>query len=175
MTVILAYLTAYWPLLVATTALALCMWALWRTTERRDVQVWVGEDYMRPTVLLLLALPTLANAPTAPDELSTRQYMIRPTCTPYQRGAVSWYGPRFHGRLAADGRPFNAYAPSCAHRTLPLGSLVRVTVNGSVAYLRVTDRGPYVRGRVLDVSRAAAKQLHMRDAGVVRGRIEVCG
>ena len=44
MTVILAYLTAYWPLLVATTAFALCMWALWRTTERRDVQVWVGED-----------------------------------------------------------------------------------------------------------------------------------
>ena len=130
---------------------------------------------MRPTILLFLSLPTLVDAPTAPDALTTRQYAIHPSCAPYQRGVVSWYGPRFHGRLAANGRPFNAYVPSCAHRTLPLGSLVRVTVNGSAAYLRVTDRGPYVRGRVLDVSRAAARQLHMHDAGVVRGRIEVCG
>src|SRR5678816_4817835 len=78
-------------------------------------------------------------------------------------GVASWYGEDFHGRLAANGERFNMYALSAAHRTLPLGSIVRVlnVHTGKYLYLPITDRGPYVPGRMLDLSYAAAQKLGM--------------
>lgn len=92
-----------------------------------------------------------------------------------QSGPVSWYGPGFHGRQTASGEIFDSGDLTMAHRSLPLGSRVRVTNldNGRSVVLRVNDRGPYVRGRIADLSRAAAKRLDFVDDGVVKARIEL--
>jgi len=92
-----------------------------------------------------------------------------------QSGRVSWYGPGFHGRPTASGEIFDSGDLTMAHRSLPLGSRVRVTNldNGRSVVLRVNDRGPYVDGRIADLSRAAARRLDFLDDGVVRARIEL--
>lgn len=84
------------------------------------------------------------------------------------RGKASWYGPRFHGRRTASGERYDQHALTAAHRTLPFGTLVRVRslVNGREVDVRINDRGPFTRGRVIDVSRAAAEQLGMLGIGV---------
>jgi rare lipoprotein A len=91
-----------------------------------------------------------------------------------QVGKASWYGPGFHGRLTASGVRFDQNKMTAAHRTLPLNTPVRVTnlVNNKAIVVVVNDRGPYVKGRVLDLSKAAATALDMVDDGVVRVKIE---
>lgn len=86
---------------------------------------------------------------------------------PASAETASWYGPGFHGRLTASGEIFDQRAATCAHRTLPFDTMVRVTNldNGRQATCRISDRGPFVPGRVLDVSRAVAKRLGMIRAG----------
>ena len=85
----------------------------------------------------------------------------------FERGAASWYGPGFHGRLTASGERYDMHAFTAAHRTLPFGTLVRVhsLVNGRDVDLRITDRGPFSRNRIIDVSRAAAAELGMLGLG----------
>ena len=85
-----------------------------------------------------------------------------------ERGQASWYGPRFHGRRTASGERYDQHALTAAHKTLPFGTLVRVRslVTGKEVDVRVTDRGPFVRGRIIDVSRAAAEALGMMGLGV---------
>lgn len=92
-----------------------------------------------------------------------------------QFGVASWYGPGFQGRETASGPPFDMNAMTCAHRQLPLGTCVRVTnlLNRRALILKVNDRGPYVGGRVLDVSRGAAKSLGFLGAGLAPVRIEI--
>jgi len=92
-----------------------------------------------------------------------------------QQGRVSWYGPGFHGRRTANGEVFDTHGLTMAHRSLPMGTSVRVTnlENGRTVVLRVNDRGPYVRGRVADLSHAAAERLGFVDDGVVPARIEL--
>ena len=92
-----------------------------------------------------------------------------------QSGPVSWYGPGFHGRRTANGEIFNTNRLTMAHRSLAFGSKVRVTNldNGRSIVLRVNDRGPYVRGRIADLSHAAASRLGFVDDGVARARIEL--
>ena len=98
---------------------------------------------------------------------------------PVQVGLASWYGPGFHGEETASGEIFNQREMVAAHRTLPLGSVIRVTnlENGRRVTLRVIDRGPYGRnfrkGTILDVSRGAARRLRMVRDGLVKVRIEV--
>jgi rare lipoprotein A len=84
------------------------------------------------------------------------------------RGLASWYGEQFHGKQAANGELFDMTALTAAHRTLPLGSIVRVVnlQNGKHVRVRINDRGPYVNGRILDLSYAAAVQLDMIEGGV---------
>lgn len=91
-----------------------------------------------------------------------------------QVGKASWYGPGFHGRQTASGDSFDQNALTAAHRRLPLGSTVTVTnlQNGRSVTVLINDRGPFVRGRVIDLSRAAARDLGMTKAGVARVRIE---
>ncbi|WP_341908536.1 septal ring lytic transglycosylase RlpA family protein [Polaromonas sp. YR568] len=85
----------------------------------------------------------------------------------FQRGGASWYGPGFHGRRTASGDRFNMHALTAAHRTLPFGTLVRVhsLVNGREVEVRITDRGPYIHGRIIDLSRSAAQALDMLGLG----------
>jgi len=92
-----------------------------------------------------------------------------------QQGRVSWYGPGFHGRVTANGEVFDTHALTMAHRSLAFGSEVRVTnlTNGRTVVVRVNDRGPYIRGRIADLSQAAARELGFVDDGVVPARIEV--
>jgi rare lipoprotein A len=80
-----------------------------------------------------------------------------------QAGVASWYGPGFNGRTTANGERFNTHALTAAHRTLPFGTKVRVTnkSNGRSVVVRINDRGPYVGGRVIDLSNASARALGM--------------
>jgi rare lipoprotein A len=78
-----------------------------------------------------------------------------------QRGHASWYGPGFHGRLTANGERFNAHALTAAHRTLPFGTRVRVVnqKTGRSVVVRINDRGPFIKGRVIDLAHSAARQI----------------
>lgn len=95
----------------------------------------------------------------------------------HQCGIASWYGPGFHGRTAASGERFDQNALTAAHRTLPFGTVVEVTRadNGDSVRVRITDRGPYAGGRIIDLSRGAAAAIDMIAAGVVPVRITVVG
>lgn len=92
-----------------------------------------------------------------------------------QQGIASWYGPGFHGRRSASGEPFNQNAMTAAHRTLPFGTQVRVTNlrTGASVIVRINDRGPFTRGRVIDLSRAAAGEIGMLGSGVAPVKVEV--
>lgn len=94
-----------------------------------------------------------------------------------ERGVASWYGKSFHGRQAANGDLFDMDALTAAHRTLPLGSIVRVLnlTNGKHLHVRITDRGPYVNNRILDLSRGAAARLGMMEEGLSVVRIQLVG
>jgi rare lipoprotein A len=84
---------------------------------------------------------------------------------------ASWYGPGFHGRKTASGERFNQWAMTAAHRTLPFGTLVRVTYKGRSVMVRINDRGPFIRGRKLDLSKAAARRIGC--AGVCKVKITI--
>lgn len=92
-----------------------------------------------------------------------------------QVGIASWYGPPYNNRRAADGRIYNENAITAANRTLPMGSLIRVTNlrTGQSATMRITDRGPFVPGRILDLSIGAAKKVGVYRAGIAQVRMDV--
>jgi rare lipoprotein A len=92
-----------------------------------------------------------------------------------REGMASYYAKKFHGRKTASGERFNMRKFTAAHRTLPFGTRVRVTnlSNGKSVVVRVNDRGPFKRGRIIDVSYAAAKAIGMVRAGTARVRIEI--
>jgi rare lipoprotein A len=90
-------------------------------------------------------------------------------------GMASWYGGQFHGRRAADGSRFNMNAMTAAHKTLPFGTVLKVVNQRTKksCYVRITDRGPYARGRIIDLSRGAAKAIGMLGSGVARVSLEI--
>jgi rare lipoprotein A len=92
-----------------------------------------------------------------------------------ETGVASWYGEKFHGRSTANGEKFDMNELTAAHRTLPMPSLVRVINldNGRALKLKVNDRGPFARGRIIDVSRRAAQLLGFRYRGTARVRVEI--
>lgn len=92
-----------------------------------------------------------------------------------QRGLASWYGADFHGRLTSNKEIYNMHAMTAAHKTLPFGTYVRVKNlnNGRTAVVRINDRGPFVRGRIIDLSYAAAKKLGIAKTGVAPVEIRV--
>ena len=91
----------------------------------------------------------------------------------FQQGSASWYGDKFHNRLTANGERYNMNAMTAAHKTLPFGTLVRVESpsTGKSVVVRINDRGPYAKGRIIDLSRAAATQLGVKDMGVYRVKL----
>jgi rare lipoprotein A len=92
-----------------------------------------------------------------------------------QTGLASWYGPPYDKRRGANGEIYDMHDMTAAHRTLPLNSIVRVVnpKTGDSAIVRITDRGPFVKGRVIDLSLAAAKEVHVWRPGVAPVRLEV--
>ena len=113
-----------------------------------------------PALALLLAI--LSAGPAGADEYDTR-------------GRASWYGTTAHGKQTANGEVFDRHALTAAHKTLPFGTVLRVynLRNKRHILVRVNDRGPFVQGRIVDVSRRAAEQLKMMRAGVTPVAIEV--
>jgi rare lipoprotein A len=95
---------------------------------------------------------------------------LSPSDTFAQSGVASYYGPGFHGRRTANGERFDMHGLTAAHRSMPFGSKIQVTNlgNGKSVVLRVNDRGPYIHGRVLDVSSGAANLLGMKQSGTAR-------
>lgn len=93
----------------------------------------------------------------------------------YEEGKASWYGAPFHGRQASNGETYDMYKFTAAHRTLPFNTMVRVTnmTNGKSTTVRITDRGPFVDNRIIDLSYAAAKQIESIGPGVVTVQLEI--
>jgi rare lipoprotein A len=92
-----------------------------------------------------------------------------------ETGVASWYGNPYHGRAAANGEIYDMEKPTAAHRTMPFNTWVRVhdLDNGRTTDVRITDRGPFVGDRIIDISRSAARELEMIGPGTARVRIEV--
>jgi rare lipoprotein A len=92
-----------------------------------------------------------------------------------ETGTASWYGPGFHGKRTANGEVYNKEDMTCAHKTLPFNSLVSVTSlsTGKTCVVRVNDRGPFVKGRVIDLSEAAARAIGMIGSGTAKVKLEV--
>jgi rare lipoprotein A len=112
--------------------------------------------------------------PVAANTAKTTQKTTKAAPKPYQVGTASWYGKQFHGKTTASGEDFDMFEFTAAHRTLPLGTFVKVTnlKNGKWIIVRVNDRGPYVGDRIMDLSYSAARMLNFRD-GVERVRLDL--
>ena len=120
-----------------------------------------SEVLMMKALMMTLALTASAQVMAEIDDVN------------YQAsGHASWYGPGFHGRRTASGERFDRHAYTAAHKTLPLNSYVRVTnlENNESVIVKINDRGPHVRGRLIDLSQAAAKALRFRGGSA---RVEV--
>lgn len=103
--------------------------------------------------------------------------VLAASATAQTHGKASFYGNGVHGHRTSDGSRYHKDSLTCAHRTLPFGTLLKVTnkTNGREVIVRVTDRGPFVKGRVVDLSMAAAKKLDMVRAGVAPVVVDVVG
>jgi rare lipoprotein A len=122
-----------------------------------------------PVALLTVsAYADLGGSDRSPTGASSKDVAYR------QVGTASWYGPGFHGKETANGEIFDSGKLTAAHRKLPLGAEVKVTNldNGRTVTVKINDRGPYKKGRVLDLSKAAAKRLGMVEEGLTQVRIE---
>jgi rare lipoprotein A len=95
----------------------------------------------------------------------------------YQSGMASWYGGNFHGRKTANGETYDMNEMTAAHKTLPFGTRVRVTNtrNGDYVDVRINDRGPFVGGRIIDLSRAAASDIGLMNSGVTHVKVAILG
>src|SRR5687767_5310477 len=121
--------------------------------------------------------PPVAEVPSPPETEPAQPIVTIPEPsqpTTMETGLASWYGPKFHGKLTASGEVFNQEKFTAAHPTLPWGSRVKVTNldNGKSVDVRINDRGPFKRGRIIDVTRAAAKALGMMGRGITTVRVE---
>lgn len=96
---------------------------------------------------------------------------------PVETGQASWYGPGFRGKPTASGRPFRPWKRTAAHKSLPFGTVVKVTRldTGESVRVVITDRGPFVKGRIIDLSRRAARRIDLVDDGVAPVEVKVVG
>ncbi len=133
--------------------------------------------------LAVVFLATSLEAADRPAPHPTRTGSPRKTLTahrrtthqPYQVGLASWYGKPFQGKETASGEPYDMYDLTAAHRRLPLGSLVRVTnlKNGASVVVRINDRGPVLRSRIIDLSYGAARVLRLKAEGIQMVRLDI--
>lgn len=130
--------------------------------------------------ILVAAVLLAANVGAAPvpnhpvPQAKPRNKASHQESRPYQVGKASWYGKKFHGRTTASGEDFDMFELTAAHRQLPLGTYVRVTDlrNGKSVIVRINDRGPYIKGRIMDLSYSAARMLDFH-AGVEKVRLDI--
>jgi len=120
--------------------------------------------------------PTPTKTPGKPKPYRVNQTWYQPVSDAkgfQQRGIASWYGKKFHGRKTSSGETYNMYAMTAAHKTLPLGTRVSVRSleNQSEVIVRINDRGPFVKGRIIDLSYSAAKRMDMVSTGTARVEI----
>ncbi|MCY4262255.1 MAG: septal ring lytic transglycosylase RlpA family protein [Candidatus Dadabacteria bacterium] len=132
--------------------------------------IWVGFV----TLISLFTVGCFA-FPGLPKWESSRDFSRPQSTDTVQYGKASWYGDKEHGNKSASGEVFNRYAYTAAHKELPFGTVVRVTSleNGRQVKVKINDRGPYISGRVIDLSYAAAKSIGLLRSGVAEVRIEV--
>lgn len=121
--------------------------------------------------------PAVAEKSEATESSPSPEMEVTPDSKPVlvETGIASWYGAPYHNRRGSNGEIYDMNAMTAAHRTLPLGSIVRVTntASGKSAVVRITDRGPFIEGRIIDLSQAAAKQIGLVQKGTGRVRVEV--
>ena len=106
---------------------------------------------------------------------SGREKSPKPSAKHALNGTASWYGPGFHGKKTASGEIYDQHKLTAAHKTLPLGTKARVTNldNGSTVEVEINDRGPFIEGRIIDLSRAAAGTLGFVESGTAPVRVEL--
>ena len=151
--------------------------------DSKKVMVDVRRPALRAVWSLLILTPALAMAPheLASSSVPALGAVLEKDAARMRvpvaelTGLASWYGGRFHGRLTANGETYDMNAATAAHKTLPFNTVVRVVDldTGRQTVVRVNDRGPFVEGRVIDLSRAAAQELGMMASGVARVRLEI--
>jgi len=109
--------------------------------------------------------------------LGKRYYPNYVSMNQVQYGVSSWYGPNFHGKYTSNGEVYNMYARTAAHKTWPMDTMVRVSnlQNGKSTVVRITDRGPFVKGRIIDCSYTAGKEIGLDKMGIAKVKIEVVG
>jgi rare lipoprotein A len=119
-------------------------------------------------------IPPIAKVPSESEVPPIAKIPASPQPTITETGLASWYGSRHHGKRTASGEIFNQDKFTAAHRTLPWGTRVKVTnlANGKSVEVRINDRGPFSQGRIIDLSRAAARSLGMVEQGITTVRIE---
>lgn len=140
--------TAFWAVMVVLALPQLVLFGLWRLPGRARRLVTL------PLVLTVVGLAVIGLAG-------------RPVAAAEACGEASWYGGAHHGRLTASGAVFDQWAMTAAHRTLPFGTMVRVTLGDRSVTVEITDRGPAAwTGRIIDLSRGAAERLGMIQRGV---------
>jgi rare lipoprotein A len=122
---------------------------------------------VRPYYATLIAALIISAAPGILKAKKNKAYT--------EEGTASWYGRKFHGKKTASGEKYDMNKLTAAHRTLPFGTKVKVTRldNNKSVVVRINDRGPFVEGRIIDLSRAAAKKLDMLESGTASVRIKV--
>jgi rare lipoprotein A len=141
---------------------------------------------MRPvlshTLVIAGLVASLGAAGPSPSDSKSTAKAVRPQAPrtkgskpPYQIGRASWYGKYFHGKETASGEPYNMFQFTAAHRVLPLGTLVKVTNlrNQQWVVVRVNDRGPVPKSRIIDLSYGAAQMLGLRAYGIERVRLDL--
>jgi rare lipoprotein A len=136
-----------------------------------------------PSISEAQPVPPAKTAPVPPrpkprdPEEDADVFLVSPDAQPIssETGIASWYGPPYHNRRGSNGEIYNMHALTAAHRTLPLGSIVRVTnlKTGNSTLVRITDRGPFIEGRIVDLSLAAAKKVDVWQAGLATVRVDV--
>jgi peptidoglycan lytic transglycosylase len=137
----------------------------------------------KPVSVAVPPAPSVEQQPSAqsgegkPSETLQESIEVAPDTKPLlvETGIASWYGAPYHNRRGSNGEIYDMRAMTAAHRTLPLGSIVRVTnpEDGTFAIVRITDRGPFIEGRIIDLSQAAARKIGLVQKGTAKVRLEV--
>ena len=129
-----------------------------------------------PATAPVAAAPAVPAVPETPEAPVDEKYRLTgEAARELERGHASWYGGQFHGRRTASGENYNKYALTAAHKTLPFGTIVRVRSlkHGREVDVRINDRGPFAKGRVIDLSQAAAEALGLTSIGVAEVSLNV--
>lgn len=136
-----------------------------------------GRQYIPPPSTTKIPVRELPST-QRPYEINGHVYYPLPSAEGFvEEGYASWYGKKFHGRPTASGEPYNMYAITAAHRTLPMDTFVRVfnLDNGREVVVRINDRGPFAKKRIIDLSYGAASKVKLIGPGTSRVRIEALG